>query len=976
MQVYAAPYDYAGAAFYDSAWDDDALASARVYVDSVAARLRGLGLSVGAEARMARGVADAILEIAEQASVDMIVMSTHALTGAARALLGSVADAVVRSSDCPVLLVQRAEPHQEPTNSPETNRGIAAASECAPGVAGVTNPVVIETPDTGVRLLVPRLASDGLSPGLTTNEVEARRREGRTNAAALPTSRTYGRIVRDNVFTFINAVLFGLAVTLIALGRTSDALVSVGVVAVNLAVGLVQEIHAKRVLDRVAVLVRPGVTVIRDGLPRRIDPTEVVLGDLLLATAGDQIAADGTVVSNRSADVDEALLTGESEVVPKQSGDRVFAGTFCAGGMIEYVAQGVGAESTADQLAASARAFRRVLTPLQHEINLVVRVSLVVVVVFEILVALANALDRTSLVESVRMAVVIAGLIPNGLFLAIAVAYAMGGVRIAGKGALVQQANAVESLSHVDILCLDKTGTLTTNRFKVAETLALRTTESEFRILLGAYAASSSDSNRTLEAMRNSFPAEALPVVDEVLFSSARKWSALNLSMPGGPQLYVLGAPDVLESHLRSGDSLPPEAQVWVSNGQRVLLLARAPAASHRGADREPHIPDRLEPIGLVALSDELRHDAANTFAEFATVGVQLRLLSGDDPRTVRALALQAGMSSDARLVSGLELGNLDADRISELVASNTIFGRLTPAQKETLVKALRARGHYVAMIGDGVNDVLALKAADLAIAMRSGTASARAVADMVLFQDNFGALPFALREGRRIRGGMHAILKVFLTRVLYMALLIAMLAVVDIGFPFTPKQNALVTLLTVGLPTLALAAWARPMEPRQQALSVFQFVVPAACALAVTGLSVYIGYLLLGPLLGSQLLSDAINSPDSRAVARTALTTLSILCGLLLILFVQPHGGPGPSWRNIHWRHAALVLALTTAFAVIAVEPRLRSLFELEVLSLVDYGVLAFVATIWAVVLSGIWRWRLLERLVGVSSRSMKPYR
>jgi cation-transporting ATPase E len=837
----------------------------------------------------------------------------------------------------------------------------------------VTNPVVTAPLDTDGPLLVPRAASDGLSPGLTTAEVEAHRRAGRTNAAALPTSRSYVRIVRDNVFTFINGVLFSLAVALIILGRTSDALVSVGVVAVNLAVGMVQEIHAKRVLDRVAVLARPGVTVIRDGLQQRVDPTDVVLGDVLLARAGDQVAADGLVVGNRSADVDEALLTGESDVVPKQNGDRVFAGTFCAGGTIQYVAQRVGAENTANQLAASARGFRRVLTPLQHEINRVVRVSLVLVALFELLVALANALDRTSLVESVRMAVVIAGLIPNGLFLAIAVAYAMGAVRIAGKGALVQQANAVESLSHVDILCLDKTGTLTTNRFQVAETLALRTADSDFRDLLGSYALSSSDTSRTLDALRDAFPAVAKPVSEEVLFSSARKWSALTLPESGGPRPYVLGAPDVLESHLRSGDSLPPEARGWVSKGERVLLLARAPTEGRRLTDGEPHIPDGLEPLGLVALSDELRPDAAETLAAFAAVGVQLRLLSGDDPHTVRALALQAGMSSDARLVSGRELASFDPDRLSELVASDTIFGRLTPAQKETLVKALRARGHYVAMIGDGVNDVLALKAADLAIAMQSGTAAARAVSDMVLLQDNFGALPFALHEGQRIRGGMNAILKLFLTRVLYMALLIAMLAVVDIGFPFAPKQNALVTLLTVGLPTLALAAWARPMEPRRQASSVFQFVIPAACALAVTGLSVYIGYLLLGAIVGTQPVTDAMNSPATRAVARTALTTVSILCGLLLILFVQPHGGPVPAWRDVHWRHAVLVLALTTAFAVVALDPRLRGMFELQALSLADYVVLAFVATIWTVALRAIWRWRLLERVLGIVPNDQK---
>jgi cation-transporting P-type ATPase E len=296
---------------------------------------------------------------------------------------------------------------------------------------------------------------------LSSSEVELLTRAGRTNATALPTSRTYFRILRDNVLTFINAVLFGLAIALIALGRTSDALLSVGVVAVNLAVGLVQEIHAKRVLDHIALVTRPQVTVVRDGVSDTIDPIEVVAGDLLIATAGEQVVADGVVVGERTCDVDEALLTGESDRVPKRRGDHVFAGTFCVAGSLEYVVEGVGADSTANRLASSARAFRRVVTPLQQEVNRVVRVSLVVVIVFEVLVALANALDRTPLVEGVRMAVVIAGLIPNGLFLAIAVTYAVGAVRIAGRGALVQLANAVESLSNVDILCLDKTGTLT-----------------------------------------------------------------------------------------------------------------------------------------------------------------------------------------------------------------------------------------------------------------------------------------------------------------------------------------------------------------------------------------------------------------------------------------------------------------------------------------------------------------------------------
>lgn len=814
----------------------------------------------------------------------------------------------------------------------------------------------------------PHQPNDDSLSGLTTAEVVARRSTWSTDAAPLPTSRTYLKIVRDNVFTFINAILFGLAVALIILGRTSDALLSVGVVAVNMAVGLVQEIHAKRVLDRIAVLTRPTVTVVRDGVQQQIDQSDVVHGDLLIATAGDQIVADGVVVGHRAGDVDEALLTGESDRISKHKGDNVFAGTFCASGTLEYAAERLGAESTATKLAASARAFRRVLTPLQHEINRVVRVSVVVVLLFEVLVALANALDRTALVESLRMAVVIAGLIPNGLFLAIAVAYAMGAVRIAGKGALVQQANAVESLSHVDVLCLDKTGTLTTNAFRLAETLSLQGSDSEFRAQLGVYAASSSDSNRTLVALRNALPASALPVLDEVLFSSARKWSALTLAHSSGPRQYILGAADVLELHLRDADAVPAEATQWASDGVRVLLLTRAPLESQAHADGAVYVPDGLEPLGVVALSDELRPDAARTLADFARVGVQLTLLSGDDPRTVSAVARLAGMPAK-KLVSGSELADLDQDDLAELASSGAIFGRLSPDQKEATVKALRAGGRYVAMIGDGVNDVPALKAADLAVAMQSGTAAARAVSDIVLLQDNFGALPFALHEGQRIRGGMHAIVKLFLTRVLYMAMLIVMFGVIDIGFPFAPKQNALVTLLTVGLPTLALAAWARPMEPRRQSSTVFQFVVPAACALALMGLSVYAGYLLLVPLLAGQSPVDAVNSSMSRSVAQAALTTVSILCGLLLILFVQPHGESVSTWRHVNQRHALLTLVLLGGFAIVAANPALRAMFELQPLSPFDYLLLAGVAVAWAVCLHWIWHWRLLDRLLGTTT-------
>jgi cation-transporting ATPase E len=378
--------------------------------------------------------------------------------------------------------------------------------------------------------------------------------------------------------------------------------------------------------------------------------------------------------------------------------------------------------------------------------------------------------------------------------------------------------------------------------------------------------------------------------------------------------------------------------------GKRVLLLASAPDGLGSHCDQEPRIPCGLEAIGCVALSDELRPDATQTLARFAEVGVQLKLLSGDDPHTVFAVAAQAGMPCD----------------------NDSVLGRLTPDQKEAAVKRMRANGQYVAMIGDGINDIPALKAANLAIAMQSGSAATRAVADLVLLDDNFAALPSALHEGQRIRSGMRTILQIFLTRVLYMAVLIVMLAMVDIGFPFAPKQNALITLLAVGVPMLAFAAWARPSEPRRRASSLIQFVLPAACSLAVVGLAVYMGYLLRGAVVADQSWVDALNSHAFRPLAQTALTTISILCGLLLLVLVDPHGGSISSWRNASPRHVALAAALLAVFAVVSIDPRLRALFELQPLSLTDAVVLASVAGGWAVALHWTWRRRIVERLIG----------
>lgn len=809
--------------------------------------------------------------------------------------------------------------------------------------------------------------------GLSEQEAAARRARGLGNKVPLRTSRTYGEILRENVFTFLNNVLFILGAALALLGRVSDALVSVGVVLVNVLVSVVQEVRAKRTLDRIALLTRPRATVIRDGRERELDPGEIVVGDLLVVHPGDQIVVDGRVVGEGAMDVDESLLTGESDLVPKREGDPVYSGSFCVSGSACYQAEKVGAQSLASQLTAGARAFRRVSTPLQREINLVIRVILLVAIYVELLLAIDAVLDAAGLVASVQIAVVVAGLVPQGLILATAVAYAAGAVRIAGRGALVQQANAIESLSHVDVLCLDKTGTLTANRLRLHAVAPLQGDEATLRRALGLVAASTAAPNRTTEAIAAACPGQARRPRAEVPFSSARKWSALAFAEGEVRGVYVLGAPEVLQPLLGPGADLGPRLEEWTASGLRVLLLAHHPDPEALRVDAGVPMPSPgLVPLGLVSFADELRPEARETLARFAEAGVRLKVISGDNPRTVAALARQAGLAGDLQLVSGQDLASMAPPQFAAAAEAATIFGRITPQQKEQLVRALRGQGHHVAMIGDGVNDVLSLKQADLAIAMASGSQATRAVADIVLLDDSFAVLPAAVREGQRILAGMQDILKLFLTRVLYETLLILSIAVVG-GFPYTPKQAALLTLLTVGIPTLALAAWARPSPPRRGGLvrSLLHFVLPASLTLALVGLGIYLAY-LVPTMQALQAAAPGIGAREAMAqalpVAQSALTTVTVLGGLLLIPLVEP---PSPAWvggdrLSGDPRPAWLAALLALAYLAMAAFPPLRQFADLAPLRSLDYLLLAGVVVLWGLALRFTWRARLLDRVLG----------
>ena len=778
--------------------------------------------------------------------------------------------------------------------------------------------------------------------GLTEAEAAERRARGDYNTAAVAPSRSYKRIFAQNAFTPINLTLFGICIGLAALGLIGDSAMTGSLVLANVVVGVFQEVRAKRKLDKISLLTRPTATIIREGRERTVDPEEIVVDDVLAIESGDQVLVDGTLLTSEGLTVDESLLTGESDLVPKHAGDIVQSGTFCMSGSGTYRAEKVGANSLAQRLTAQARKFRNAQTPLQREVGLVLRVMAVVVVALSVQVVTAyrGSAEGMTVSESLRAAAVLVGLVPQGLSFMVTTTYALAVIRMAGSGALIQRINAVESISNVNLLCLDKTGTLTTNNLTVEEVRPLGADALTVASLLGDYCASARTSNHTTDAIRAAYPGRERPVVAEVPFSSARKWSAVAFD----DGVYVMGAPEMLQSAL-SNDSYKADTQELASSGLRVLLFAHA--AAETISEDEPRLPDGLVPLAIISLRDELRPEAKDTITQFINAGIGMKIISGDSPETVAALAMQAGFASDLRAVSGLELDALSDAELRRVAEDSTVFGRITPQQKERLIRVLRGRGRHIAMIGDGVNDVLALKQSDLAIAMRSGSQVTRNVADIVLLDDSFATLPKAFVEGQRVRRGMLDIIRLFLVRTLSVALVILAATLVSADFPTTPRQNGVLAFLTVGIPTLALAAWARPAHtPRRLLLSSAHFVIPSAISIAAATFAVY---------------QVALWTSDVET-ARTALTITAILCGVTLIAFAQPptEAFVGGANLNGDWKIIGLCAAMIALYPTILFVKPFREFYEQEFLIAPVYVLIAAVVVAWAVGLRAFWRWNL----------------
>lgn len=805
--------------------------------------------------------------------------------------------------------------------------------------------------------------------GLSDAEAAQRRSAGKGNQTRPTSSRTYRDIVRANLFTFINITLIGIGILLIALGRPRDAVLSSGLAVINAIVGIIQEVVAKHRLDKISLLTRPTARVIRGGQERTVDPSELVLGDLLVVGPGDQVMLDGAIVTGQGM-FDESLLTGEQDHVRKSPGDELFAGTFCVSGTLTFEAQKVGNDTMAGSMTEGAKAFTTSMTPLQRDVNTIVRVLLAIAVSMLVLGLLSSLIWNVPFEDTVISSAVILGIVPSGLFLMITVTYSMGAVRLASQEALVQQVNAVESLSNVDVFCADKTGTLTTNRLQVTEVRAVGISEIELAEMIGAFAASVSSQNATSRALAESSPRDALPVTSEIPFSSDRKWSAVALDGPGQRGVFALGAPEMLCRHIDAATSCAPPDE-WYQRGLRVLLFAHSDTVLELD-EENPVLPADLKPAGWIAMADELRPNLDETLASFRSANVQLKIISGDNPETVAALARQAGFPADARLISGIELDDMDDAQFGEAVESGDIFGRITPTQKERIVQTLRDHRHYVAMTGDGVNDVLSVKMANLGISMQSGSQATRAVADIILLNDSFAAVPAAFQEGQRIRLGLQDILSLFLVRVFTVALLIAATSVIGAGFPFAPANMTLLTLLTVGIPTFALAVFAKPGRATGRIFGpLLHFVLPATILLLIVSLAVYLGFYFLHDVDLDSLreLSKADSATlVSDALARDALTYVMVLCGLVLVPFVSP---PTTWWRvqpgdQLDWRPSFVALLMVPLYAAILINSWTRDFFDIELLSVRDYVFIAIAVVIWTIVLRYVWQTRLFERYFG----------
>jgi cation-transporting ATPase E len=758
---------------------------------------------------------------------------------------------------------------------------------------------------------------------LSSAEVADRVGRGLANTVPSAPTRTISQIVRSNVFSPINLIVAILAALVIVAGSPKDALFA-GVIIANSVIGVVQELRAKSVLDELRVVNAPRAHAVRDGTVVELQVHELVLDDVVELRTGAQVVADGQLLSHDNLEIDESLLTGEADPVVKTNGDDVLSGSAVVAGTGRMVVTKVGAENYAVKLAEEARRFTLVNSPLRNDVNRIVTWVGYLIIPVGLLLASSQFLRRDETWQQSIISTVagLVGMVPEGLVLLTSVAFAVGVVRLGRQRCLVQELPAIEVLARVDVLCVDKTGTITEGSMAVADVQPLNDVDrATIDTALNALAQLDPDPNATSRALQLAYgePSE-WTVTGRVPFSSARKWSGMSFADRG---TWVLGAPENVLTSDYAGE-LQTQVEEHASLGQRVLVLTTADGTFTDGA--EATLPT-VTPVALVLLEDVVRSDAPATLKYFAEQGVTVKVISGDNNVTVGAVARRAGLADWNDNIDATTLPSEETEEFADAVEHSTVFGRVTPHQKRAMVQALQHRGHTVAMTGDGVNDVLALKDADCGVAMASGSEATRGVAQLVLMDSNFAAMPAVVGEGRRVINNIERVASLFLAKTTYSVILSVLTGVFAFAYPLRPIHLSILSWFTIGLPAFVLA-----LEPNDSRVTggflrrVLGQAVPAGVVIALATISVF-----------------AIAQLDSSIDADHARTVAVLTAGSVALMNLYRVARP------LNRLRAALVVTMTTLFLLAFVMPWSQDLFELPVTEAWAYAMAAvFIAAAW----------------------------
>lgn len=746
------------------------------------------------------------------------------------------------------------------------------------------------------------------SAGLSDEDIATRVAEGKTNDVPTRASRSVSEIVRSNVFTRINAILGVLFAIVLATGSLINGLFGLLIIA-NSAIGIIQELRAKKTLDNLAIVGQAKPTVRRQSGTRELAPGEIVLDDVIELGPGDQIVVDGELVEASGLEIDESLLTGEADAIHKVLGDSIMSGSFVIAGSGAYRATKVGREAYAARLAEEASKFTLVKSELRSGISKILQFITYLLWPTGLLIIYTQLFTtHVGWQESVlRMVGALVPMVPEGLVLMTSIAFAVGVIRLGRRQCLVQELPAIEGLARVDVVCADKTGTLTESGMRVSDVAALG--DYDVADVLAAMAANDPRPNASIQAIAEKYShPPGWTVTATAPFKSATKWSGVSFGEQGN---WVIGAPDVL---LDPDTDVARQAQEIGAGGLRVLLLARGDAAVDA-----PGAPGHLTPAALVVLEQRVRPDARETLEYFASQQVKVKVISGDNAVSVAAVAGTLGLEGET--MDARDLPD-DSDALADAMAEYTTFGRVRPDQKRAMVHALQSRQHTVAMTGDGVNDVLALKDADIGVAMGAGSPASRSVAQIVLLDNKFATLPHVVAEGRRVIGNIERVSNLFLTKTVYSVLLALLVGLGGLWskwfgtdpllYPFQPIHVTIAAWFTIGIPAFILSL--APNNERAHTGFVRRVMTAALPSGLIVGSATFASYLV------------AYHGRNAGIVEQTQASTAALITLLIAAIWVLAVVA-----RPYEWWRVALVAVSGSAYVVIFATPWAREKFMLD---------------------------------------------